>query len=119
MCCVQRSLFQKIKLYVFEHNNDGNQESKQNAALNIHMYHKTLIKHNRVMNQHWYRFKEKYVYKMEIYVYLEYTNNVSSHAKYIQTSEYKLLSAHMGDMIETISSQNWTYIFIGTYDEKN
>ena len=56
---------------------------------------------------------------METYVYLEYTNNVSSHAKYIQTSEYKLLSAHMGDIIETISSQNWTYIFIGTYDEKN
>ena len=43
---------------------------------------------------------------MELDVFLEYTNNVTSHAKYIQTSEYNLLSAHMGDMIEMISSQN-------------
>ena len=71
------------------------------------------------MNQHWYRFKEKDVYQMEIYIYLEYTNNVSGHVKYIQTSEYKLLSAHMSDIIESISSQNWKYIFIGTYAEKN
>ena len=56
---------------------------------------------------------------MVTYVYLEYTNNVSSHAKYIQTSEYKLLSARMGDIIETISSQNWMYIFIVTYAERN
>ena len=56
---------------------------------------------------------------METYVYLEYTNNVSSHAKYIQTSEYKLLLVRMGDIIETISSQNWMYIFIVTYAEKN
>ena len=56
---------------------------------------------------------------MATYIYLEYTNNDSSHAKYVQTSEYKLLLVRMGDIIETISSQNWMYIFIVTYAEKN